>query len=412
MDEQQNIIIAQEALKRETNEERKDFIQHIINTADLRRERSRLCDYLSDDSNKERHPEEYEEKKRQLVQNYNALKDINSKFSSNCPQEVMKAYKKLSAAFNFNLREIWVWREEHEILGTKEIELDYILISNEGIGGSFLGYNSPCFTIGDDNCYFFPMYVIVCKKDASKFELVNIEDVSVTYENQEFKEKRHLVLNSETSRYIYIGEYNIQNQATIYSKEEISNRLYGKLTIHPFEITLYASNLHKGVRLFKAINEYIDYVKSKKGLISKKIIEEVPKQEKSEITEQIEINIESDCCYDETIEVTYTVFGYDRLGETIFDMEVKDKEYEWLENAEGEEGELTSDYISENHQSLHKRIIKAIRNDMKDKACDLDDGMIEYVCSAVHRREFFKDASYGHASDFADDDDIEYTITM
>ena len=49
---------------------------------------------------------------------------------------------------------------------------------------------------------------------------------------------------------------------------------------------------------------------------------------------------------------------------------------------------------------------------MKDKACDLDDGMIEYVCSAVHRREFFEDASYGHASDFADDDDIEYTITM
>ena len=136
-------------------------------------------------------------------------------------------------------------------------------------------------------------------------------------------------------------------------------------------------------------------------------------QEKSEITEQIDKNIGSDCySYDETIEVTYTVFGYDRLGETTFDMEVKEKEYEWLENTEGEEGELTSDYISENRPGLHKRILKAIRSNMKDEACDPDDGMVEYVSSGVHHKDFFEDASYDYASDIADDDDIEYTITL
>lgn len=113
-----------------------------------------------------------------------------------------------------------------------------------------------------------------------------------------------------------------------------------------------------------------------------------------------------------SIEITYSVFGYDRLGETTFDIEVKDKEYEWLQNAEGEEGELTSGYISENRPSLHKRIIKAIRNNMKDEACDPDDGLVETYVSGVHRKDFYEDASYDYASDFAEDDDIEYTVTL
>ena len=112
------------------------------------------------------------------------------------------------------------------------------------------------------------------------------------------------------------------------------------------------------------------------------------------------------------IDVTYTVFGYDRLGETTFDIEVKDKEYEWLENAEGEEGEITSDYISENRPGLHKRIIKAIRNNMKEEACDPDDGWVETYVSGVHRKEYDDHASYDYASDIAEDDDIEYTVTL
>lgn len=410
-----NILLeAQKALEQETNKERREFIQHIINTANLRQERRKICDYIHNDRNKVRYPDEYEEKSRLLNKNFEALKDINIKFSANYPKDVMNAYKKISAAFDSNLNEIWVCGEEHKTLETIEIELEDCLLSSEGIGHSFLGYYNPNFGIGDDTFYLFPMYAVVCKKDASKFELVNIEDVSVTYKNQEFKEKRHFVSSIETSRYIYIGEYNGQNQASIYSKEIISNRMYAILTIHPFEVSLYSTNLQKIVRILKAVNEYIDFIKSKKGLISEKTIEDVPKQDKSEITKQIVVNnsSSSDYNFDETIEISYTVFGYNRLGETTFDMEVDGKKYMWLLNAEADEGVLTSDYISENRPGLHKQIIRVIRKDMKEKAFDPDDGMVETYVSGVHRKEFYQDASYDYASNLAEDDDIEYTVTL
>lgn len=114
----------------------------------------------------------------------------------------------------------------------------------------------------------------------------------------------------------------------------------------------------------------------------------------------------------DSVEITYSVFGYDRLGDTTFDMEVKDKVYEWLQNVEVEDGELTSDYISENRPSLHKRILKAIRNNMKDEACDPDDGLVETNVPPVYRKDFYEDASYDYASDLAEDDDIEYTVTL
>ena len=409
-----NILLEfQKALRQETKKERRDFIQHIINTANLRQERRKIINYLHNDNNKVRHPDEYEEKSRLLEQNYEALKDINMKFSADYSEDVMKACKKLSAAFNSNLNEIWVFNEEHKTLETVEIELEDCFLSSEGIGQSFLGYCNPNFHIGDDCFYFFPMYAVVCKKDVSNFELVNIEDVSVTYKNQEFKERRHFVSGIETSRYICIsGE--CKNQASIYSKEIINSRMYAILTIHPFEVSLYSTNLQKIVRLLEAVNKYVDFVKSKKGLISEKTIEEVPKQDKSEITERIFVNNNSNNNFNfyETIEVSYTVFGYDRLGETTFDMEVDGKKYMWLLNADGEEGELISDYISENRPSLHKRIIKAIRKDMKTRACEPDDGMVEIYRAGVHRKEFHEDASYDYASFIAEDDVIGYTVTI
>lgn len=42
----------QELLKRETNDERREFIQHIINTEDLRHEMKELNDFLFNDDNK------------------------------------------------------------------------------------------------------------------------------------------------------------------------------------------------------------------------------------------------------------------------------------------------------------------------------------------------------------------------
>lgn len=149
-------------------------------------------------------------------------------------------------------------------------------------------------------------------------------------------------------------------------------------------------------------------------MVSEETLEKDTKQCRNDDIGQIVTVHDSDSFSDfnETIEVSYTVLGYDRLGETTFDMDVKEKEYEWLSEKEGEGEYLDSDFISENRRGLHKRILKAIRNNMKDEACDPDDGMVEYVSSAIHRRDFFEDASYDYASDFADDDDIEYTITL
>ena len=109
-----------------------------------------------------------------------------------------------------------------------------------------------------------------------------------------------------------------------------------------------------------------------------------------------------------SIEVTYSVFGYDELGNTTFDMDVKDSDYEWLEDAE----DLDSDYISENRKSLHKRIIRAIRKNMKEESFDPDDGMVEVYVSGCHRKEYHEEASSEHAHDFADEDDIEYTVSL
>lgn len=109
-----------------------------------------------------------------------------------------------------------------------------------------------------------------------------------------------------------------------------------------------------------------------------------------------------------SIEVTYSVFGYDELGDTTFDMDVKDSDYEWLEDAE----DLDSAYISENRKGLHKRIIRAIRKNMKEGLFDPDDGMVEVYISGCHRKEYHEEASSEHAHDFANDDDIEYTVSL
>ena len=49
---------------------------------------------------------------------------------------------------------------------------------------------------------------------------------------------------------------------------------------------------------------------------------------------------------------------------------------------------------------------------MKEMALDPDDGMVEVYVSASHRKEFHEQASNDYANSFADDDDIEYTVTL
>ncbi|MCR5779979.1 MAG: hypothetical protein K6G70_05490, partial [Bacteroidaceae bacterium] len=87
--------------------------------------------------------------------------------------------------------------------------------------------------------------------------------------------------------------------------------------------------------------------------------------------------------FDNTIEISYTVMG-DSIENT-FDMDVKEREYEWLTKKDDDGEYLDSDFISENRRGLHKRILRAIHENIEEEEYD------------------------GY---YIDDDDIEYTVTL
>ena len=220
------------------------------------------------------------------------------------------------------------------------------------------------------------------------------------------------------------------SKSSLPSKEDIHLRnmedASGRFYVDFFKGPYYAGDTWEATVKAKKRGGYIEFVKGDSQIGLEKKIDNayilLSEQWERENEALLKKGIDPDKYFEElalelsdipdSIEVTYSVFGYDRLGETSFDMEVKSKDYEWLQDVEGEEDGLTSDYISENRPGLHKRIIKSIRKNMKDEGCDPDDGMVEYVSSGVHHKDFFEDASYDYASDIAEDDDIEYTVTL
>lgn len=113
------------------------------------------------------------------------------------------------------------------------------------------------------------------------------------------------------------------------------------------------------------------------------------------------------------IEITYTVFGFDEAGETSFDMEVSDSLYNKLLEAE-ENGEyLDSDYISEEMPGIHRKILKAIRENMMDEGLNPDDGKKEKRLPwGATYKEDCPEASHMEMYNMAEDNDIEYTISV
>ena len=118
---------------------------------------------------------------------------------------------------------------------------------------------------------------------------------------------------------------------------------------------------------------------------------------------------------DDTIEITYSVMGFEDIGETTFDMEVSERIFEELEEAE-EEGEiLDSDYISEEFPRIHKKIIRAIKENMEEEGLDPEDGMVEKRLPwGAITKDYDPDLSYANMAEYADDDedDIEYTVNL
>ena len=85
----------------------------------------------------------------------------------------------------------------------------------------------------------------------------------------------------------------------------------------------------------------------------------------------------------DTIEVSYSVFGDYYLDDITIDVDVKEREYDWLTEKEDEGEDLDSDFISENRKGLHKRILRAIRENIEyeqdNDSTTIDDVDIDYT---------------------------------
>lgn len=70
----------------------------------------------------------------------------------------------------------------------------------------------------------------------------------------------------------------------------------------------------------------------------------------------------------EEIEITYKVLGFEEAGETSFDMEISEKQYERLSDADDEGELLDSDFLSEEMPGIHKKILRLSVKTWKKKA--------------------------------------------
>ena len=94
----------------------------------------------------------------------------------------------------------------------------------------------------------------------------------------------------------------------------------------------------------------------------------------------------------------------DMIAEEIFPEGCTDTELnDWLW--------FDSDFIFENRKKLHRKILRAIRNNMEELGMNPDDGMVEKRYASLVK-EFHPEASHQEMYYSADDDAIEYTITL
>ena len=117
-------------------------------------------------------------------------------------------------------------------------------------------------------------------------------------------------------------------------------------------------------------------------------------------------------CVMEEIEITYKVGGCEEAGETSFDMEISEKQYERLSDADDEGELLDSDFLSEEMPGIHKKILKAIRENMEEESLNPDDGKVEKTtCWGARYKEYSSSADHS-LMEIADDEDIEYEVSL
>lgn len=276
------------------------------------------------------------------------------------------------------------------ILAGYNKEIETFINSNPGLRSRFNRY------IHFEDYSATELYEIFCS-------LVKKEDYTLAADAAEFLQERLAAVVADKPRDFGNARY-VRN---LFEKsiEAQANRLAAKQELAKEDLTLITkedlfcegadcSEISKTVLL-----NHHSYLEAKRKT------EQAQKEEKDDVEEENQeskitgSNAESsediitndyhsydDFDYNDIIEVFYTVFGHDDLNDISVNVDIKERELEWLTEKD-EEGEyLDSDFVSENRKGLHKRILRAIRED------------IEYV--------------YDEDSSTIADDDIEYTVTL
>lgn len=109
------------------------------------------------------------------------------------------------------------------------------------------------------------------------------------------------------------------------------------------------------------------------------------------------------------IEVTYSAFEFDEIGETTFVMEISENELEWMLDMEDDGEILDSEFMSEKRRSLHRKILKAIFNDMEERGMDDEDGMVPHKYASLVK-DFHPKASHEQMHTFAEEEDVDYSV--
>ena len=113
------------------------------------------------------------------------------------------------------------------------------------------------------------------------------------------------------------------------------------------------------------------------------------------------------------VEITYLNPFMD-IPETTFDINMSEKDIERLQNAEDDGEFLDQDYISENKPGIHKKILRAIRKNMREVSLyEPDDGMVERRLPwGSTTKDFDFDKTHEWMDISSEDDDIEYSVTI
>lgn len=220
-----------------------------------------------------------------------------------------------------------------------------------------------------------------------------------------------LMKHDKKSIYTYHDYETEMNDYSIYAKQNrsiISNAL--KVYANA-DVKASASDGHEDFSLCIVLHNYNDEHENEYRMKMERMGKMIDHDAVEEKQDEVILPFNETNTLNEAIDVTYSVMGYDEAGKTTFEMEVSERDMGWLMDAESEGEYLDSDFIFENRKKLHRKILRAIRNNMEELGMNPDDGMVEKRYASLVK-EFHPEASHQEMYYSADDDAIEYTITL